>query len=104
MKLLWNADLKLNTVHVDDLCKAIWHVCGREDTLSQIYNVVDDGNTTQGLISEIVSNLFHINHDYWGNALSTIVKVSKTKLLEVFYKNIIADIELYMSDRVICQV
>lgn len=82
MKLLWNADLKLNTVHVDDLCKAIWHVCGREDTLSQIYNVVDDGNTTQGLISEIVSNLFQINHDYWGNALSTIVKGDLSSVVE----------------------
>lgn len=36
MRLLWNADLKLNTVHVEDLCRSIWFVCNREDTLKQV--------------------------------------------------------------------
>lgn len=75
MKLLWNAELKLNTVHVDDLCKAIWFVCGRDDTLNEVFNVVDDGNTSQGVVSDLVSELFNISHDYWGNTLSNIVKV-----------------------------
>lgn len=77
MKLLWNADLKLNTVHVKDLCRAMWFVCSRDDTLNQIYNVVDDGDTTQGVVTEIVSDMFKINFDYYGNTLSNIVKVSK---------------------------
>lgn len=38
MKLLWNADLKLNTVHVEDVCRAIWLVCGRDDTVGQVCN------------------------------------------------------------------
>lgn len=82
MKLLWNADLKLNTVHVDDLCRAIWHVCGRDDTLNEVYNVVDDGNSTQGVVSQLVSELFNISHDYWGSTLSNIVKVDLTNAIE----------------------
>lgn len=36
MRLLWNGDIYLNTVHVDDVCQAIWFVCGREDTIGQV--------------------------------------------------------------------
>lgn len=66
----------MNTVHVDDLCRAVWYLSRRDDSLGQIYNAVDVGNTTQGTISSLVSELFDINHDYWGSALSTICKVS----------------------------
>lgn len=36
MKLLWGADLKLNTLHIEDLCRAIRFVCNREDTIRQV--------------------------------------------------------------------
>ncbi|KAH8023428.1 hypothetical protein HPB51_014543 [Rhipicephalus microplus] len=44
MKLLWTKDLKMDTVHVSDLCRAIWHVCLHGKS-GDIYNVVDQGNT-----------------------------------------------------------
>ena len=65
----------MNTVHVRDVARAMWHVATRADTIGQIYNVVDDGDSTQGSISATVSELFNINHDYWGTALSTLAKV-----------------------------
>lgn len=40
MKLLWNQDLYLNTVHVDDVCRAVWFVCGRDDTVGQVNETV----------------------------------------------------------------
>lgn len=75
MKLLWGPDLHMNTVHVRDVARAIWHVVNRPETVGQTYNVVDEGDSTQGSISAIVSELFNINHDYWGTALSTLAKV-----------------------------
>lgn len=36
MKLLWNADMKLNTIHVTDVCAAVWFVCNRKDTIGQV--------------------------------------------------------------------
>lgn len=75
MKLLWGKDLKMNTVHVIDLCRAIWHLALRDDTVSQIYNVVDKGDTTQGIVSNLVSEIFNINHDYWGSVSSSLCKV-----------------------------
>jgi len=78
MKLLWDKDLRLNTVDVTDLCRAIWFVATRDDTNGQVYNVVDDGDSTQGSITELVSDIFNISHDYWGNTLSLICKVGST--------------------------
>lgn len=86
MKLLWNADLKLNTIHVEDLCRAMWFVCNRDDTIGQIYNVVDNGNTTQGIVTEIIADMFKINYDYCGNTLSNVVKV--ILYLKQFFQNI----------------
>lgn len=40
MKLLWSADMKLNTVHVTDVCSAIWFVCNRHETIGQVCNFV----------------------------------------------------------------
>lgn len=84
MKLLWTRDLKMNTVHVEDVCRAVWHVLFRDDTKNQIYNVVDESDTTQGIISSFVSDIFNINHNYWGSAISTIAKV---RTFQIFYHN-----------------
>ncbi|EEB11293.1 NAD dependent epimerase/dehydratase, putative [Pediculus humanus corporis] len=82
MKLLWTKDLKMNTVHVDDLCRAIWFVLSRDDTRQNIYNVVDEGNSTQGTISSLVSEIFNINHDYWGSTISSIAKADLASAVE----------------------
>jgi nucleoside-diphosphate-sugar epimerase len=76
MKLLWTADLKMNTVHVEDVCRAIWEVGRRPEASGQIYNVVDDADSTQGSLAQLVSEIFKINYDYYGTAISTLAKVS----------------------------
>lgn len=81
MKLLWNKDLKLNTVHVRDVSRALWHLTthGRS---GEIYNIVDRGQTTQGKISELVSDIFNINHDYVGTLLSNLAKTDMAGTVE----------------------
>lgn len=76
MKILWNRNLMTNTVHVKDLCQAICLVGDREDTLSQVYNVVDVGCTTQGHINDIVSEIFNISTSYIENIFSALCKVT----------------------------
>ncbi|XP_011502100.1 PREDICTED: uncharacterized protein LOC105365589 [Ceratosolen solmsi marchali] len=82
MKLLWGPELRMNTVHVRDVARAIWHIATRPETVGQIYNLVDEGNSTQGSISAIVSELFNINHDYWGTALSSLAKMDMNTVVE----------------------
>ena len=84
MKLLWGPELRMNTVHVRDVARAIWCVATRSETVGQIYNLVDEGNSTQGSISAIVSELFNINHDYWGSTLSSIAKVNHLDALSKY--------------------
>ncbi|XP_015514980.1 uncharacterized protein YbjS isoform X1 [Neodiprion virginianus] len=82
MKLLWGPNLRMNTVHVRDVVRAMWHVTRHPNTIGQIYNVVDESDSTQGSISALVSELFNINHDYWGAALSMLAKVDMTTIVE----------------------
>lgn len=82
MKLLWGPDLHMNTIHVRDVARAIWHVANRPETIGQTYNLVDEGDSTQGSISAIVSELFNINHDYWGTTLSTLAKTDMSSVVE----------------------
>ncbi|CAG2202379.1 unnamed protein product [Mytilus edulis] len=81
MKMLWTKDLKMNTVHVDDVCRAVWHLCQHGQN-RELYNVVDEGNTTQGRISELVSEIFSINCSFVGSALSNIAQVNMSSVVE----------------------
>ncbi|XP_059054616.1 uncharacterized protein LOC131848699 [Achroia grisella] len=74
MKLLWTADLRLNTVHVRDVCAAAWTLGRRADAAGRVYNVVDTADSTQGSLADIVADIFKINHDYYGTAISTLAK------------------------------
>ncbi|XP_060526278.1 uncharacterized protein LOC132701948 [Cylas formicarius] len=77
MKLLWNADLKMNTVHVEDVCRAILFANDKQQTMSQVYNVVDDANSTQGSISDILSEIFGVKVEYYGNVVSSCVDLEE---------------------------
>lgn len=74
MKLLWSRDLVMNTVHVHDLVRAIWYLAQKPQAEGQIYNIADDNHTTQGAVTDIISEIFNINHDYYGNILSNFRK------------------------------
>ncbi|XP_054280656.1 uncharacterized protein LOC128998511 [Macrosteles quadrilineatus] len=82
MKLLWSRDLVMNTVHARDVARAVWHLLHRPDSSGLVYNLTDDGNTTQGSVTEIISDLFNINYDYYGNVVSTICKVDMSMVVE----------------------
>jgi hypothetical protein len=45
MKFLWGADLRLNTVHVNDVCKALWHGATR-CPVGSVFNLADKGDTS----------------------------------------------------------
>lgn len=74
MKLLWTKELHINTVHVSDVVRGLWHLHDNGE-VQQIYNMVDKCNTTQGTISQMVSALFQIEHGYVGTMLSNLAKL-----------------------------
>jgi nucleoside-diphosphate-sugar epimerase len=44
MKLLWSGDLRINTVHVGDVVRAIWTVV-EKNVKGEIFNLADKGDT-----------------------------------------------------------
>ncbi|ELU17602.1 hypothetical protein CAPTEDRAFT_178842 [Capitella teleta] len=75
MKVLWTRDLKMNTVHVEDVAHALWHLC-QNGRRGEIYHLADSGDTTQGKFGDLVSEIFGINIDYVGSVVSSFANLS----------------------------
>jgi len=71
MKLLWNADLRVNTVHVHDVVRALWHLCSHGTTSGAVYNLCDKGDTDQGKLNKCLEELFGIKTKFAGKMLSS---------------------------------
>jgi len=69
MKLLWNADLKLNTVHVLDVVRALWHLCTHGEK-GAVFNLADKSDTDQGKINKLLESIFGIKTKFAGKMLS----------------------------------
>jgi len=65
MEFLWDKDLKINTVHVEDVCAALWFL-GQNGKVGDAYNLADSNDTDQGSINKLIEPLFKIKTDYMG--------------------------------------
>eukprot|EP01111_Echinosteliopsis_oligospora_P015135 TRINITY_DN587_c0_g1_i1.p1 TRINITY_DN587_c0_g1~~TRINITY_DN587_c0_g1_i1.p1 ORF type:complete len:366 (+),score=96.77 TRINITY_DN587_c0_g1_i1:112-1209(+) len=75
MKFLWDEKLKTNTVHVRDVCKALWHV-SQKGQIGAVYNLSDKSETDQGSFNTILGAIFAIETSFWGNMASNLAKVN----------------------------
>lgn len=64
-----------NTVHVTDLCRAIWHSCINIEESGLVFNVADDGDTKLGDLAQLVADIFEIKFSFVGKMLSTLAKL-----------------------------
>jgi len=75
MKFLWTAQLKLNTVHVRDVAKAIYLVAMKGEP-GKIYNLADKGDTDQGKINAALEKIFQIQTGFQGTIISNLAKLN----------------------------
>jgi len=75
MSFLWTDSLQLNTVHVEDVCQAIWLACTKA-TSGSVYNLADSSNLTQGALSDMLGKMFGIETGFVGTVLSNLAKVN----------------------------
>jgi len=54
--MLWTREYKLSTVHVDDVVRAIWHLC-YHGKVGDVYNLADHGNTSQSHVPRYVERI-----------------------------------------------
>jgi len=70
MKLLWNSELKLHTVHVHDVVRALWHLTTHGEK-GAVFNLADKNETDQGKINKHLEALFGIKTKFAGKMLSS---------------------------------
>lgn len=73
-KLLWTEDMKINTVHVDDVAAALVHLC-QKGKVGEVYNLADKNDTTQGSFTAFLENIFGIEAGYWGSIMSNLASL-----------------------------
>lgn len=82
MKLLWTGTMKMNVVHVEDVCGALWELIQNEQTAGETINVCDDSDATQDTITELLADIFGIKFDYWGIVMSNMTKIDMAGAIE----------------------
>lgn len=75
MKFLWSKDLRLNTVHVSDVVRALW-VAATEAEPGKIYNLSDAADTTQGQVNDVLGKIFGIKTGFLGTIVSKLASVN----------------------------
>ncbi|KAF2132507.1 NAD dependent epimerase/dehydratase family protein [Dothidotthia symphoricarpi CBS 119687] len=82
MKWLWKEDMKTNTVHVDDMVRAMWHAAewymkgpqGRRP--APVFNLADHGNTSQGTSARLAAEIFKIETGFHGTLISAFARLN----------------------------
>lgn len=85
VRILWKGSTACNTIHVEDVSRAVWHLLKLPKAAGETYNLVDEGDTKQDTIAEIVSSLFGVKHEFLGTVISSLCKVHQIPLLIVLY-------------------
>lgn len=81
MKFLWTEELKINTVHVRDVAKALWHI-SQKGTLGAVYNLADKSDLDQGKSNKLIEKIFAIETGFLGSMVSNLAKVNFRAVVE----------------------
>ncbi|KZM27223.1 catalytic [Ascochyta rabiei] len=88
MRWLWKEDLRTNTVHVDDVVRALWTAAEwyvRQPSPKKpapIYNIVDHGDTTQGAVAKIMHDVFNIETGFHGTLISAFARLNMDHVVD----------------------
>lgn len=85
LKSLYTKDLRMNTVHVRDVVKALWFLTNHGDSGS-IWNLCDKNDTDQGKINQWLEEIYGIKTKFFPTLEMTAAKAFGTKFL-VGYAN-----------------
>lgn len=77
VRLLGKGSTACNTIHVEDVCRAIWHLAKLPEAVGETFNLVDNGHTTQKMVAEIVSSLFGVKCEFLGTVILSLCKVCR---------------------------
>ncbi|KAH9252153.1 hypothetical protein BASA81_009904 [Batrachochytrium salamandrivorans] len=70
MTLLWTKDLKLNTVHVRDVARALWHIAATTE------------DKDQGIVNKHIESIYGISTGFQGTVISQFAKLNLDSVTE----------------------
>ena len=93
MKWLWGKELRINTLHVDDVCNAAWLAAqwatkpstklAKDTTMAdRAFNIVDNGDTSQQTLAELMANIFNIETGFQGTLISQFAKLNLDSVVD----------------------
>ena len=91
MKWLYGKDLRVNTVHVEDVAVAAWKAArwcagvkpdDPELKNGRVFNIVDKGDTSQLLLSNLIASQFHIVTGFTSPIISTFAKLNLSTVVD----------------------
>jgi len=94
MKWLWTKDLRVNTIHILDVARGLWAVAdwyadkkqANWDTKTMgntpTFNLVDEGQTSQGAMAEIIGKIFNIETGFQGQLISTFARLNMDSVVD----------------------
>jgi len=80
MEMLWTKELRINTVHVRDVCKALWLLTTSGNS-GQIFNLADQNDTDQGKMNELMEEIYGIKTGFMGQIKSGIASKMSMKMV-----------------------
>jgi nucleoside-diphosphate-sugar epimerase len=83
MECLYSKDLRVNTVHVDDVAKALHFLCTKGEK-GQIYNLADKNDTDCGKINDLLEEIFGIKTSFLNAIKMSAASAMGTKFLVSF--------------------
>jgi len=80
MKFLWGEDLRINTVYVNDVCKALWHVATSPNVkVGSTFNLCDKNDTNQEKINKHLEEIYGIKTGFLGSMASKMATTLSIK-------------------------
>mmetsp|Transcript_29876 Transcript_29876/g.59413 ORF Transcript_29876/g.59413 Transcript_29876/m.59413 type:complete len:394 (+) Transcript_29876:270-1451(+) len=84
MKFLWDGALRMNTVHVEDVCGAVLHAGeNREKFEGKVYNLADAGDSDQQRVNGCLGEVFGVEVGFFGKLISNVARINMDGVVEV---------------------
>jgi len=81
MKFLWSGGLAMTTVHVRDVCSALW-VISQKASIGSTWNLADKNETNQEKINKHLEEIFTIKTGFLGTMISQAAKLALQTVTE----------------------
>jgi len=76
----WFEKTKINTVHVSDVARALWHLAAN-GKVGEVYNLADKNDTDQHKLNPLLEKIFGIKTGHMGMITSEAIKLMTTESL-----------------------